>query len=79
MTNEEMLLSEGAYYFGSRMIYKNQDIGVTAPGASLVLLPEGEELVTRLSNITDVVAKPARAARTPKAVEDAVVVDKVAE
>lgn len=61
MTDEAILLSEGAYYFGNRLLYKNQDVGVTAPGAGLVLLPEGEDLVARLKNITDVVAKPTRA------------------
>jgi len=66
--NEELLLREGANYFGNRLIYKNQDIGVTAPGAGLVLFPEGEDLVARLKDITDVVAKPARAKKA--AVDD---------
>lgn len=61
MTHEELLLREGAHYFGNRLIYKNQDVGVIAPGADLVLLPEGGDLVARLKDITDVVAKPARA------------------
>ncbi len=70
MTNEELLLSEGAAYFGNRLIYKNQDIGVTAPGAQLVLFPEADAILANLRNITDVEVKPAR---TKKArVEDVV-------
>lgn len=61
MTNEAILLSEGAQYFGNRLIYKNQDIGVTAPGSELVLFAEGEALVARLKDITDVEVKPVRA------------------
>lgn len=60
MTHEAILLSEGACYFGNRLIYKNQDIGVTAPGSELVLFAEGEALLARLKDITDVVAKPSR-------------------
>ena len=75
MTNEELLLKEGAYYFGNRLLYKNQDVGVTAPGVGLVLLPEGEAHVARLKDITDVVAKPSREKKakmdaTPLAVVD---------
>jgi hypothetical protein len=60
MTKEELLLREGAAYFGNRLIYRNQDVGVISPGAALVLTPEGEDVYKRLSNITDVEVKPAR-------------------
>jgi hypothetical protein len=65
MTNEELFLKEGAAYFGNRLIYRNKDVGITAPGAVLVLTPEGEEIAARLRNITDVEAKPVRT-RKPK-------------
>ena len=70
MTHEELLLKEGAYYFGNRLIHKNQDVGFTAPGASLVLTAEGEELVARLKDIVDVEVKPAKAAKAGKPAED---------
>lgn len=63
MTNEELFLREGASYFGNRLIYRNKDVGMTAPGAVLVLTPEGEEVAARLRNITDVEAKPVRTRR----------------
>jgi hypothetical protein len=63
MTVEELFLSEGAAYFGNRLIYRNKDVGVTAPGAALVLTAEGEEIYARLADITDVVAKPAKKAK----------------
>ena len=67
MTDEELFLKEGAAYFGNRLIYKNKDVGVTAPGAALFLTAEGEEIITRLKNITDVEVKPARGSRTKSA------------
>ena len=66
MTNEEILLSEGAAYFGNRLIYRGKDVGVVAPGVPLVLTSEGETVVAWLSQITDVEVKPAKT-RTKKA------------
>ena len=57
MTYEELFLSEGAEYFGNRLIYRNRDVGHKAPGGDLVLTPEGVDVHARLANITDVVAK----------------------
>lgn len=67
MTHEQLFLKEGAAYFGNRLIYRGRDVGVTAPGATLVLTAEGEEIYARLSDITDVEAKPARGLRKAKA------------
>ena len=53
-------MSEGAEYFGNRLIYRGKDVGVTASGAALFLTSEGEEVVAHLSKITDVEAKPAK-------------------
>ncbi len=71
MNAEQLFLSEGASYFGNRLIYKNQDIGVKS-SSGLTLLPEGEEHYTRLSGITDVEVKSVkpRAPKAKKAVED---------
>lgn len=63
MVKEELLLKEGAFYAGHRLLYKHQDIGVNMDGTTLVLTPEGEEIYARLSNITDVEVKPVRAKR----------------
>lgn len=60
MTSEELFLKEGAYYFGNRLIHKNKEVGVTAPGAALVLTPEGEAVHATLSAITDVEVKPTK-------------------
>ena len=67
MTAEELFLKEGAAYFGNRLIYKNLDVGVTAPGAALVLTAEGEDVYARLQDITDVVAKPSKKAKAASA------------
>jgi hypothetical protein len=75
MTNEELLLREGAAYFGNRLLYKNQDVGVTAPGVELVLFAEGEAFVARLKDITDVVAKPSREKKAKTDSATPVVVD----
>lgn len=71
MTNEELFLKEGAAYFGNRLIYKNKDVGVTAPGAALVLTAEGEEIAAKLANIVDVVAKPTKKAKAAQTAEPA--------
>lgn len=79
MTAEATFLAEGADYFGNRLIYRNKDVGVMS-ASGLVLTPEGEEIFTKLKNITDVEAKP-RAARTkkPAKVEETVEVEEPAE
>lgn len=64
MSAERLFLAEGANFFGNRLIYKNQDVGVKMSGA-LTLNAFGESEYARLSDITDVVAKPKPAA--PKA------------
>jgi hypothetical protein len=69
MTNEELFIKEGAAFFGNRLIYRNQDVGFTAPGAALVLTIEGEEIAARLRNITDVEVKVPKAKKA--AAEDA--------
>lgn len=71
MTNEQIFLREGASYFGNRLIYKNKDVGVTAPGAALVLTAEGEEIMEKLRDITDVEVKPTRSKKAKA--DDAVV------
>lgn len=63
MTDEELFLKEGAYYFGNRLIYRNQDVGITAPNASLVLTGEGEIIAARLRSIEDVEVKPAKSSK----------------
>jgi len=65
MTNEELLLKEGAFYFGPRLIYKQKDIGVRS-ASGLVLLAEGEELVKKLADITDVEVKVPKKTRAKK-------------
>lgn len=60
MTPEERFLSEGAAYFGMRLIYRNQDVGVLS-SSGLVLLDEGEKILARLENIVDVEPKQAAA------------------
>lgn len=60
MDAEQIFLKEGASFFGNRLIYKHKDVGVKTPNSPLVLLPEGEDELKRLSEITDVEAKPAR-------------------
>lgn len=70
MTNEQLFEREGAYTFGNRLIYKNQDVGVLAPGCALVLTAAGEEIAKNLRGITDVEpkeVKPTRAKPTKPA------------
>lgn len=57
MTPEQRFLSEGADYFGARLIYRHKDVGVLQAGG-LVLTPEGEKVLANLESITDVEAKP---------------------
>lgn len=71
MTNEELFLKEGANYFGNRLIYKHKDVGVIAPGASLVLTAEGEDIVATLRNIEDVEVKPAKSVKATTPVKQA--------
>lgn len=70
MTAEELFLKEGADYFGNRLIYRNKDVGVKFPGSSMSMTPEGEEIYARLSDITDVEAKPVKPKKVTKAVSD---------
>jgi hypothetical protein len=60
MTQEELFISEGAWYHCARLIYRNKDVGVRAEDGTVSLLPEGEEIYARLSQITDVEVKPAK-------------------
>lgn len=64
MDAEQVFLKEGASFFGNRLIYKNKDVGVKTPNTPLVLTLDGEDEFRRISDITDVEAKPAR--RKPK-------------
>lgn len=64
MNAEQLFLAEGASYFGNRLIYRNQDVGVKSD-SGLTLLPVGEDHFARLSAITDVVEKP-KATRKPR-------------
>lgn len=75
MTDEELFLKEGAEYFGNRLIYRGKDVGVTAPGAVLVLLAEGEVEIARLKDIVDVVAKPSKRAQKAQVVENSDAID----
>ena len=59
MTHEERFLSEGASYFGNRLIYKNRDMGVIS-SSGLVLNADGEATVAQLEQIIDVEVKPAK-------------------
>ena len=65
MTQEELLISEGAWYHCARLIYRNKDVGIRAEDGTVTLFPEGEEIYARLSQITDVEAKPVKT-RTKK-------------
>lgn len=71
MTNEELFLKEGASYFGNRLIYRNKDVGVTSPGGALMLTIEGTEIAAKLSDITDVEVKPARAKKEKASIAEA--------
>ena len=64
MTNEELFIKEGAWYHCARLIYRNQDVGVKADDGTLVLLPLGDDIISKLQNITDVEVKPAKVPRT---------------
>lgn len=66
MNHEELFLKEGASYFGNRLIWRNKDVGVIAPGVALVLTPEGEDVLKMLQGITDVEVKPAKSSRKSK-------------
>ena len=44
MTPEQRFLSEGADYFGARLIYRNQDVGVLTKEGLSLLIP-GEKLL----------------------------------
>ena len=57
MTPEQRFLSEGADYFGNRLIYRNQDVGVLS-ASGVVLTPDGEKTLAVLEAITDVEPKP---------------------
>jgi len=65
MNAEQLFLREGADYFGNRLIYRNQDVGVKS-SSGLTLNADGEAHLARLSDITDVEVKP-KATRAPKA------------
>ena len=56
MTPEQRFLDEGAAYFGARLIYRNQDVGVIS-ASGLVLTSDGEKILARLEGITDVEPK----------------------
>ena len=71
MDAEQLFINEGANYFGNRLIYKNQDVGVKTPNSALVLNLAGEDEFKRLSAITDVEVKPARKKAAPKEVVSA--------
>lgn len=70
MTNEEVFLSEGAEYFGNRLIHRNQDVGVKEIGGELVLNEYGQKKVVELADITDVEVKAPKS-KAKKKVEDA--------
>ena len=67
MTPEQRFLSKGAAYFGYRMIYRNQDVGVLTKEGLSLLIP-GEKLLAEWlviertgansQPVTDVEAKP---------------------
>lgn len=57
MTPEQRFLSEGAAYFGNRLIYRNQDVGVHTAGG-MAITPDGLDALNRLEAITDVEPKP---------------------
>lgn len=79
MTPEQRFLSKGADYFGMRLIYRNQDVGIlTKEGLSLLIPGEkllAEWLVVERTGgnsqpVTDVEAKPVERKRVkviPKA------------
>lgn len=57
MTPEKRFLSEGAAYFGHRLIHRNQDVGVLS-SEGIVLTALGTKVLADLENITDVEPKP---------------------
>jgi len=65
MNAEQLFLREGADYFGNRLIYRNQDVGVKS-SSGLTLNAEGDAQFARLSEITDVEVKQVKP-RAPKA------------
>ncbi len=68
MTPEQRFLNEGAAYFGARLIYRNQDVGLfSANGLALNSL--GDDILAKLEQITDVEPKPTK---KPKAKADAI-------
>lgn len=58
MTAEERFLSEGAEYFGNRLIWKRRDVGVKTPGGSFATTPDGDDAIAELEAITDVESRP---------------------
>ena len=59
MNAEQRFLSEGADYFGNRLIYKNQDVGYKS-SSGLSLNDHGEDVLKVLESITDVVPREPR-------------------
>jgi hypothetical protein len=70
MSAEQLFLREGAFYFGQRLLYRNQDVG-TKSASGLVLTSAGDEFYVKLGSVTDVEVKP-KAPRTKKGSPDAV-------
>lgn len=64
---EQVFLSEGADYFGNRLIYRNVDVGYKSD-SGLSLNDHGEREFARLSSITDVEVKVVteKPAKAPK-------------
>lgn len=61
MDKEAVLVKEGAWYHCARLIYRGQDVGLRGEDGVLTLTEAGEEIYTRLADVTDVEVKPARA------------------